>query len=93
VPTIVKPPVPEAPEFSPRRLRAARRAAGLSLDALAERVGRRWSTVIRYEHGDAQPSVAVLGALAHVLGCSIDSLFEVDPPTSALDDPEGCIPE
>jgi transcriptional regulator with XRE-family HTH domain len=93
VPTIVKPSVPEAPEFSPRRLRAARRAAGLSLEALGRRVGRGWSTVIRYERGETQPSVAVLGALAHVLDCSIDSLFEVDPPASALDDPEGCIPE
>jgi transcriptional regulator with XRE-family HTH domain len=85
VPTIVKPPVPEAPEFSPRRLRAARRAADLSIDALALRIGRRWSTVMRYERGEAAPSVAVLGALAHVLGCTIDALFEVDPPASALD--------
>lgn len=85
MPTIVKPSVPDAPAFSPRLLRRARLDAGLTLDEVARRLGRQWSTVIRYEHGETQPSVMALGALAHVLGVSIDSLFEVDPPASALD--------
>jgi transcriptional regulator with XRE-family HTH domain len=85
VPVIVKPALPDAPEFSPRLLRRARQAAGLSLDALGVRIGRGWRTVQRYEHGDAQPSVVALGALAHVLGVGVGDLFEVAPPASALD--------
>lgn len=90
MPVIVKPDIPEAPGFSPRMLRAARRQAGLTLDDLAARLGRQRHTVMRYEHGEAVPSVAVLGPLAHVLGVPIDALFEVDSPRSALpiDDPD-----
>lgn len=75
MPVIAKPPIPEAPEFSPRQLREARLRAGLTLEQLAAGIARSWSTVIRYERGEAMPSVAALGALAHVLGCPIDALF------------------
>jgi transcriptional regulator with XRE-family HTH domain len=85
VPTIVKPEIPDAPNFSPRRLREARHRAGLTLAQVGNRLGRRWTTVIRYERGEAMPSVVVLGALAHILGVGVGDLFEVDPPASALD--------
>ncbi|HEX8112051.1 MAG TPA: helix-turn-helix transcriptional regulator [Kofleriaceae bacterium] len=66
-----------APMFSGARLRDERQRAGLSRMELAARLGRRWSTIERYERDEAVPSALALGGLAHVLGCTIDDLFEV----------------
>jgi Zn-dependent peptidase ImmA (M78 family)/DNA-binding XRE family transcriptional regulator len=52
------------------RIRAARKAQGLSLRALAERVGLSHEMIRRYEQGKATPSESALLALADALGRS-----------------------
>lgn len=79
------------------QLRGARKQAGLTLRALAERLGVSPSLLSQIENGKSQPSVATLYALAQTLELSIDHLFEVheadsttteaaDEPGSAADD-------
>ncbi len=74
-----------APTFSGRRMRLVRRQAGLSLDALADRLGRNFTTVRAYERGTTKPSADALGALAHLLGCPIDDLYEVPAEVSTTE--------
>lgn len=50
------------------RIRAARKAQGLSLRALAERIGLSHEMIRRYEQGKATPSESALLALADALG-------------------------
>jgi DNA-binding XRE family transcriptional regulator len=47
-----------------RRIRSRRRALGLAQGAFAERIGVTRNMVIRYEHGEAVPQVAVLARIA-----------------------------
>ncbi len=68
------------PEYSEMgdRLRAARRAHGLSLRALADRLGISPSLISQVETGRAKPSVNTLYALASELGISLDDLLFTD---------------
>jgi transcriptional regulator with XRE-family HTH domain len=61
------------------RLRAARRAHGLSLRVLADRLGISPSLISQVETGRAKPSVNTLYAMATELGVSIDELLFIDP--------------
>ena len=60
-----------------RRLRLARKRAGLSLRALAERMDPRVSAqaISKYEAGRMMPSSAVLAALGEALDVSLDFLM------------------
>ncbi len=59
-----------------QRLRAARHAANISADELAEAVGVNRSTMFRYESGDITRIPAQhLAAMARVLGCEVDTLL------------------
>ena len=60
------------------RLRAARLARGLSLRAIARRLGVSPSLISQVETSRANPSVSTLYALASELGISIDELLFVD---------------
>lgn len=60
------------------RLREARQARGLSLRAMAKRLGVSPSLISQVETGRANPSVSTLYALASELGLSIDELLFVD---------------
>lgn len=69
--------------MNPDRLRQLRRAAGLSLEALASEMGDIVSkqAISKYEHGRAQPSDAVIRALATALEVSpaqLDDVSELD---------------
>ena len=57
------------------RLRAERRAHGLSLRELADRLGVSPSLISQVETGRAQPSVSTLYAIAAELGVSLDELL------------------
>ena len=57
------------------RLRAERRARGLSLRDLAERLDMSPSLISQIETGRARPSVSTLYALANELAVSIDELL------------------
>jgi transcriptional regulator with XRE-family HTH domain len=56
------------------QLADARKARGLTQDALARLVGIDRNTINRVERGRSRPSVATLAAWAGVLGVSLDAL-------------------
>ena len=74
-------PAPEYREIGDR-LRTARAARGLSLRALAQRLGVSPSLISQVETGRARPSVKTLYALARELDVSLDELLFVDAPPS-----------
>ena len=76
---------PAEPEFGTMgdRLRRARTARGLSLRAIATRLGVSPSLVSQVETGRAKPSVSTLYALANELGISLDELMFMDTPPPA----------
>lgn len=55
---------------------ARRKAAGLSMEALAKQVGTSKSAVYYWESGEWLPSVAQLEPMARALGVSYEDLFE-----------------
>ena len=59
----------------PARLRAARETAGLSLVALASRVGYSEKTLRNYEHGRQVPTIVGLEALAWALETTVAELL------------------
>jgi transcriptional regulator with XRE-family HTH domain/mannose-6-phosphate isomerase-like protein (cupin superfamily) len=63
-------------------LRKHRQDAGMSLRALARKVGVSPSLISQIEHGKATPSVATLYAIVSELGISLDELF-FDAPRGA----------
>ena len=69
----------EKPLGLPNRLKEWRKAAGLSLDELAARVGSTDATLSRYENGRRSNTIDLLVQLAPHLGCR---------PTDLLPDPE-----
>lgn len=77
------------------RLRANRKARGLSLRELADRLGVSPSLISQVETGRAKPSVSTLYAIATELGISLDELLFIDarPETlrarAAAGDPSG----
>ncbi|KZX22043.1 helix-turn-helix domain-containing protein [Rathayibacter tanaceti] len=62
------------------RLRELRLAAGLSLKALAERLGISVSAVSQIERGAMQPSVGRLIALVDALGVPLSAVFDQGGP-------------
>lgn len=75
---------PDYPDIG-ERLREARRARGLSLRVLADRLGVSPSLISQIETGRANPSVSTLYALADELDVSLDELLFNDrrPPEPA----------
>ena len=65
------------------RLRQARTARGLSLRAIARRIGVSASLISQVETGRAKPSVSTLYALANELAISLDELMFMDAPPPA----------
>ena len=65
---------PDYPEVG-ERLRARRRARGLSLRALAEKLGVSPSLISQIERGKARPSVSTLFAIVTELDASLDELL------------------
>ena len=71
------------------RLRAARTQRGLSLRALAERLGVSPSLISQVERGRAKPSVNTLYAMARELEVSLDELLFTDTRPPIADDAAG----
>jgi transcriptional regulator with XRE-family HTH domain len=61
------------------RIRAERRAAGMTVRGLAGRTGLSPSLISQVERGRATPSVATLWAIATELGLSVADLFNDEP--------------
>ncbi len=56
------------------KLKAARKAAGLSQVELAEKVGCTQKDICRWETEEREPRARTLKKLAQALGCSMDDL-------------------
>lgn len=56
------------------KLRAARKAAGLSQVELAQIIGTTQKDISRWENGQREPLASTLKKLAQALGCSMDDL-------------------
>lgn len=84
MPTIAPVSPPGALRFSPDRLRALRSIRNMSQREVGERIGRTQSLIAAVEQGKALPSAQVLGALAYVLGCTVDAMYEVPGEAWAL---------
>jgi len=63
-----------APERG-HQVAAARKRAGLSQQALADRTGLAKSTIARIESGVHQPSITVALAISRELGATAEQLF------------------
>src|ERR1700728_2173781 len=64
-----------------QRLRHARRAKGLTLAELGERVGRAPSVLSLLENGRREPKLSLIEALAAALSVSPDELMRQQPPS------------
>ncbi|WP_240644114.1 helix-turn-helix transcriptional regulator [Antribacter gilvus] len=77
----------EAPEAEPdaltigRRIRHLRTAKGMTLEDLANAVGRAPSQVSTLENGKREPKFSQLQAVARALGASVDELLSPEPPS------------
>ena len=65
--------------FAHQGLRERRIAASLMPEQVALAIGRTKGQVDNLEAGRSLPSVAVLLALADVLDCAVDDLFDTEP--------------
>jgi XRE family transcriptional regulator, fatty acid utilization regulator len=64
-----------------QRLRHIRRARGLTLTELGERVGRAPSALSLLENGRREPKLSLIEALASALSVSVDELMRRQPPS------------
>lgn len=58
-------------------IRAMRKSHGLSQEQLAKMLGISRSTVAKYELGDIDPPMRVLGQMVSIFQCSLDDLINV----------------
>ena len=66
-------------------IHAARKAAGLSQEALGEKLGVVSQTVSKWERGENAPDAALLPLLADALGVSLDQLFDRTPTDAEME--------
>ena len=77
-------PVDPLLQYLPGRLKAARAALGLSLDAVSKRSGVSRSMVSQIERGESSPTIATLLNLTRALDIDFGSLMAGDPETSVI---------
>ena len=66
------------------RIKAARKAAGLSQTELANRLSKTLRTVQKYESGEIEPSIAIINAMAEELKVSPADLIGYQRPSIEL---------
>ena len=66
------------------RIKAARKAAGLSQTELAKRLEKTLRTVQKYESGEIEPSIAMINAIAKVINVSPADLIGYQRPSIEL---------
>ncbi|WP_433311053.1 helix-turn-helix domain-containing protein [Micromonospora sp. CA-269861] len=62
--------------FSGSKLRARRKAAGLSLRTLGRKLDTEYTNISKWENGHRSPKALTLLQLAEVLDCQVGDLFE-----------------
>lgn len=68
---------------------ALRRRAGLSQEAVAERVGVSRQTVAKWESGESAPDIVRAGELAQLFSVSLDDLVNTPPDAAGGIPPRG----
>lgn len=58
------------------KIQKLRKAAGLTVQQFADKLGVYVTEVIAWEHETYLPKARLLPAIAKVFGCTIDELFE-----------------
>jgi HTH-type transcriptional regulator, cell division transcriptional repressor len=76
----VRPPQLQATEALGPRLRAARDAAGLTQETVADRLGVKRTRVSEWENGTHRPGADVLDRLAGLYGTTVRDLLRGEPP-------------
>ena len=71
------------------RIKAARKAAGLSQTELANRLSKTLRTVQKYESGEIEPSIAIINAMAKELKVSPADLIGYQRPSIELNKKAG----
>ena len=66
------------------RIRSHRQAAGLTQEALAQRLGVVKQTIGNYERGEREPDLATLRAIADILGVTPADLLDDSPTTNPI---------
>ncbi|MBX0293199.1 helix-turn-helix domain-containing protein [Hymenobacter sp. HSC-4F20] len=61
------------------KLRLLRIRAKLSQSQVAERVGKDYSAIARYERGDVKPKVDVLQRIVGIFGMSLEQFYNYNP--------------
>lgn len=72
-----------ARHFSGPRLRATRKAAGVSIELLAVTISRSAYSIQEYERGRVTPPIGVLAAIADTVGCTVEDLLEEETARAA----------
>lgn len=67
-------------------IKVARKAKGLTQRDLGEKIGKKYSTVQKYENGLIEPPISVIEEIAAVLEVDPYSLMSWDQATKALED-------
>lgn len=68
------------------RIKAARKSAGLTQKALAEKIGAATGTIQQYELGKRQPRIERLQAIAAALNVDPYSLYSFDQASDTISD-------
>lgn len=63
-----------------KRISTARKALGLTQDALAEKLGVTAQAVSKWENGQSCPDITILPKLSQIFGMSVDTLLGVTQP-------------
>lgn len=66
------------------KLRAARKAAGITQEEMAEKIGVKRSVVSKYENGAISPTIYQAQKMAYVIGVSLASLVDEECDDEAL---------
>ena len=72
------------PRYDGSLIQRYRQSAGLTQHELANLLGRRVSTVARWEANVITPSAGLLGEIAATIGCEPGDLYAPDDPTDPV---------
>lgn len=70
-----------------------RRRAGMTQDALAEKLGVTFQAVSKWERGQSCPDISLLPLIAEIFGVSIDGLFDEKLSDASAEAVEEAVPE
>ncbi len=60
------------------RVREAREAKGITQDELSDAIGISRQSIKKWEHNQTMPKIDVLVRVANYLGCTVESLYDIE---------------